>query len=242
MIANDARILLRLLLGQPKHGSHAERLQAFYAPQAHDYDRFRERLLQGREALLRRLDPAPGSRVLELGAGTGSNLMYFGSRLAELANVELVDLCPALLEQARARTRNMANVRVIEGNATRYRPETPPDCVYFSYSLTMIPDWRAAILNAIEMLPPGGRLGVVDFYVSDAAGGPGNVRHGRLARLFWPRWFAHDGVRPTPEHLRLLRELLPNHQLQEQLAPVPYLPGMRVPYYVFVGHKDRAAS
>ncbi|NEX21149.1 SAM-dependent methyltransferase, partial [Thiorhodococcus mannitoliphagus] len=51
MIATDARILMRLLLGQPRRGSHAERLQAFYAPQAADYDRFRERLLHGREAL-----------------------------------------------------------------------------------------------------------------------------------------------------------------------------------------------
>ncbi|EXJ14352.1 class I SAM-dependent methyltransferase [Imhoffiella purpurea] len=238
MIASDARILVRLLLGQPRRGTHAERLQAFYAPQARDYDRFRERLLQGREDLLRLLDPPHGARVLELGGGTGSNLAHFGARLAELGGVELVDLCPALLEQARERTANLPNVRVIEGDATRYRPAEPPDCVYFSYALTMIPDWRAAILNAVEMLPPGGTLGVVDFYVSDAEGGPGNVRHGLLSRLFWPRWFGHDGVHPSPEHLRLLREVLPDHQLIERLAPVPYLPGMRVPYYIFVGRKD----
>ena len=34
------------------------------------------------------------------------------------------------------------------------------DVVTFSYALTMIPDWRAAIRNAFRMLKPGGRIGV----------------------------------------------------------------------------------
>jgi S-adenosylmethionine-diacylgycerolhomoserine-N-methlytransferase len=237
MIIDDARVLLRLLRGQPRRGSHAERLQAFYGPQAADYDRFRERLLQGRETLVRLLDPPPGARIVELGGGTGRNLMSFGQRLDGFASVELVDLCPALLEQARKRTAGMANVRVIEADATTYRPEIPPDCVYFSYSLTMIPDWRGAIANAIEMLRPGGTLGVVDFYVSDAIAGPGTIRHPAFTRWFWPRWFGHDGVHPNPDHLRLLCELLPAHELLERRAPVPYLPGLRVPYYLFVGQK-----
>jgi len=40
-----------------------------------------------------------------------------------------------------------------------------------------------------------------------------------------------------PAQLNTLRQLLPNHELSEHRAPVPYLPGMRVPYYVFVGEK-----
>ncbi|MBK1722716.1 class I SAM-dependent methyltransferase [Thiocystis violacea] len=240
MIASDARVLLRLLLGQPRRGSQAERLQAFYAPQAADYDRFRERLLQGREALIRFMDLPAGARILELGGGTGSNLVHFGQRLATFERVELVDLCPALLEQARKRLEGLGNVRIIEADATRYRPQDPPDAIYFSYSLTMIPDWRGAILNAIDVLKPGGKLGVVDFYVSDARGGPGEVCHGAFTRHFWPRWFGHDGVRPSPDHLRLLRERLAHHQLLERRAPLPYLEGLKVPYYVFVGRKPVA--
>lgn len=237
MIATDARVLLRLLLGQPRRGSHAERLQAFYAPQAADYDRFRERLLHGREALVRLMDVPAGAHVVELGAGTGSNLAHFGDRLASFRSITLVDLCPALLEQARQRTRATGNVRVVEADATSYRPEVAPDAVFFSYALTMMPSWDAAIGNAIAMLKPGGVLGVVDFYVSDPGGGPGSARHGALARHFWPRWLGHDGVRPTPEHLRLLIRRLPRHELLERRSPVPYLPGLRVPYYVFVGRK-----
>ncbi|ESQ15898.1 MAG TPA: class I SAM-dependent methyltransferase [Chromatiaceae bacterium] len=235
MPASDASILLRLLRGQPRRGSHAQRLQAFYAPQAAAYDSFRERLLHGRRELIAMLDPVAGERIVELGAGTGRNLLFFGDRLAALEQATLVDLCPALLERARERTAKMPNVDVIEDDASRWRPSQPVDCVYLSYALTMIPDWRAAIDNAIAMLRPGGRLGVVDFYVSAARPEAGLVRHGPLTRWFWPRWFGHDGVHPNPEHLALLRARLPDHRLIETRAPVPYLPGLRMPCYRFVG-------
>ncbi|KAA6185528.1 methyltransferase domain-containing protein [Thiohalocapsa marina] len=237
MRAGDARVMLQLLRGQPRRGSLAERLQAFYGPQAEHYDAFRERLLRGRADLMSRLDPAPGANLVELGAGTGRNLEYLGQRRATLGMVDLVDLCPALLEQARQRTHGMRNVRVIEADAARYRPHALVDAVYCSYSLSMMPEWQRTLENALDMLRPGGRLGVVDFYVSSADPPPGLVRHGPFTRWFWPRWFAHDGVHPSPAPLRLLRTLLPHHELTEHGAPLPYLPWLRAPYYVFVGRK-----
>ena len=147
-----------------------ERLQRFYAPQARGYDRFRERLLHGRRELIARLPVQPGGRVVELGGGTGRNLDFFGARLAALASFELVDLCPALLSVAQERLRGRGNVRLVEADAGDYRPSSPADCVYFSYALTMIPDWRQAIDNAIAMLRPGGTLGVVDFHLPDTRG------------------------------------------------------------------------
>ncbi len=242
MIRSDVRILLQLLKGQPRRGSHAERLQAFYGPQAGQYDAFRERLLHGRAELIERLDPQAGARVVELGGGTGRNLSFFGERLAQLERLEVVDLCPALLEEARKRIEGLDNVRLIEADAVSYRPDRLVDIVYFSYALTMIPDWRGAIENALAMLRPGGTLGVVDFYVSRARPAPGLARHGTLTRSFWPRWFAHDGVHLDPAHLALLCARLPDHSLSERRAPVPYLPGLSVPYYVFVGHKPVAAG
>ena len=97
----------------------------------------------------------------------------------------------------------MAKVRVVEADAVSYRPEAPADLVYLSYSLTMMQDWQGALNNALGMLRPGGRLGVVDFYVSDAD--------------------------PPPR--------LPDHVLHEGVGSVPYLPGLRVPYYLFVGRR-----
>jgi S-adenosylmethionine-diacylgycerolhomoserine-N-methlytransferase len=233
----DLRVLASLLRGLPRRGAHAAKLQAFYGPQAERYDSFRERLLAGRRDLVAMLAPADGARIVELGGGTARNLDYFGDRLGRMASVEVVDLCPALLDIARRRTAALANVRVIEADAATYRPSAPVDCVYFSYALTMMPEWRAVLDNARAMLRPGGVIGVVDFYVGKGQPAPGDVRHGAFTRHFWPRWFAHDGVRLTPDHLARLRGLFPQHIRQERRAPVPYLPGLRVPYYLFLGRR-----
>lgn len=227
--ALDAKVLLSLLRGVPRRGTHVERLQAFYGPQAGHYDAFRARLLQGRSELVAMMEPHDGADIVELGGGTGYNLTYFGDRLARMGSVEIVDLCPPLLARARERWRGRANVRVIEADATIYRPVRPVDCVYFSYSLTMIPNWQAAIDNALAMLKPGGILGVVDFHVAPT--------HSAFARFFWPRWFAHDGVRLSPEPLARLRAALPDHVVRDCMAPLPYLSLLRVPYYIFVARR-----
>ena len=235
----EARVLFALARGASRAGSHAEQLQRFYAPQAEAYDAFREKLLQGRRELVDLLPAAGGDRVVELGAGTGRNLEFFGSRLAELGEVEAVDLCPALLDVARRRWAQPSNVRVVEADATRYVPARPVDIAYFSYALTMIPDWRAALDNALAMLRTGGILGVVDFYLPAPYDDEGRLSRRARANRFWHAWFAHDGVRLSQEHLPYLRDRLVVEACLERAGPVPYLPWLRVPYYIFVGRKPR---
>lgn len=241
-LRNEATVLRTLLRGMRGDLPHAERLRAFYAPQAAHYDRFRERLLPGRAELVARLPQREGLRVVELGGGTGRNLEFFGSALDRFASVHLVDLCGPLLARAHERLSGRANVHLIEADATTWRPPQAVDCVYLSFALTMIPDWQAALRNAVAMLRPGGVLGVVDFHVGPDRPRAGRKRHGWFTRRFWPAWFAHDGVRLDPRHLSTLQALLPDHSLREARAPVPYLPGLRVPYYVFVGRRDLAPA
>lgn len=233
----DFAVVQRMLRGMPRAASHAEALSAFYAPQAEHYDRFRERLLCGRAELIERLPLPDRAHVVELGGGTGRNAEFFGVKLARVETLTIVDVCVPLLAQARARARRLPQLRVVEADATTYEPDKPVDAVYFSYALTMIPDWRAAIANAIAMLKPGGALGVVDFYVSGQRAEAGFARHGALTRAFWPAWFRHDGVRVSAAHFPELRRCLPDHACIEARANVPYLPFGRVPYYVFVGRK-----
>jgi S-adenosylmethionine-diacylgycerolhomoserine-N-methlytransferase len=121
-------------------------------------------------------------------------------------------------------------VRVTEADATAWRPDEPVDAVYLSYALTMIPHWRRAVDNAFAMLKPGGTLGVVDFTLSPR-------RQGRLAMAFWRLWFAHDGVRLDAAHLPYLAEVALEVTRREAAARVPYLAGLRAPYYLFVGRK-----
>jgi S-adenosylmethionine-diacylgycerolhomoserine-N-methlytransferase len=234
-LRGDFAVLRRMLGGMPRASSHAASLSQFYEPQARHYDRFRERLLCGRAELIARLPLPDNAHVVELGGGTGRNAEFFGERIERIATLEIVDLCAPLLAQARERAKRIASMRVIEADATTYRPAQPVDCVYFSYALTMIPDWRSAISNALSMLKPGGVLGVVDFHVSSAEPDAGCVRHGAITRSFWPAWFAHDGVRLDPRHLAILRRRVPDHDFTESRAAVPFMPFGRVPYYVFVG-------
>ena len=225
----DAPVLWRLLRGMPRTGTHQQRLEGFYAGQAAHYDRFRERLLQGRQETVEGLAatlPEGGGTLVELGCGTGRNLAYLGERRRRLWRAWGVDLCPSLLAQAR--TRGWDEVEWIEADATAWRPPAPVDAVLCSYSLTMIPDWFAAVDNALAMLRPGGFLAVVDFHVP---------RDARFARTFWPWWFGHDGVHPNADLLPYLRRRLQRSEIREATAAVPYLPGARVPWFSFVGRK-----
>jgi len=235
--AADLRVLMALLRGIGGSGAHAQRLQRFYAPQASRYDDFRDRLLIGRRELVEMLPLAAGDVFVELGGGTGRNLDFLGSRIDLLAGVEVVDLCPALLSVARKRAAGRPNVRIVEADATTYRPAAAVDCVLYSYAITMIPDWKTAIDNAVSILRPGGVLAAVDFYISQARPQPGRVRHGTLARAFWPLWFRHDGVRLSSDHLPYLCSRLRTLHLSEHFSAVPYLPLASVPYYLYLGLK-----
>ncbi|HEX4481506.1 MAG TPA: class I SAM-dependent methyltransferase [Rudaea sp.] len=235
-LQNDFVVLRQLIRGMPRDVGHAQQLQAFYGPQAAHYDEFRDRLLPGRKELIQRLPLPNGAHVVELGGGTGRNLGFFGARLDQCASVDIVDLCPALLDVARARASAKSHVHVIEADATTYQPNAPVDCVYFSYALTMIPNWQAALSNAWTMLKPGGAIGVVDFCVPMQTASK-NRTVKSLEGKFWKRWFAHDGVRLDPQHRMILRQLFPQNEIVEQRARVPYLPVAMVPYYRFVGRK-----
>jgi S-adenosylmethionine-diacylgycerolhomoserine-N-methlytransferase len=224
-VAGDARILLHLLKGRAPAADHAASLEAFYAPQAADYDAFRARLLHGREEMIARLGILAGMRVVELGCGTGSSLQIMGPQVATLERFDMVDLCDALLAVARKRAAGQGNIVVQRADATCWQPEQPVDRVFVSYALTMIPDWRQVIANASSMLKPDGRIGVVDFH--QPAGG---VLNG-----FWRRWFAHDGVHLNAAHLTTLQQSFADFWSEERRAALPYLPFIRAPYYLFVG-------
>jgi S-adenosylmethionine-diacylgycerolhomoserine-N-methlytransferase len=239
-LVTDLRTLYALALAPVRGESHADRLESFYRRQAGHYDSFRERLLQGRRELMHAIPLPAGGTWIDIGGGTGRNLEFLGNDLHTLDRVLLVDLCPPLLDVARWRIarRRWRNVSLLRADAAR--PWLAPgkaDVVTFSYSLTMIPDWFEAIERARDALRPGGMIGVVDFYVARRHPGAGARPHGWATRHGWPAWFDRDGVRPSPDHLPYLQSRFETTVCLESRAPVPYLPGVRVPYYVFTGRR-----
>jgi S-adenosylmethionine-diacylgycerolhomoserine-N-methlytransferase len=240
-LLSDAKVLYHIVLNPIKGTTHAERLDSFYSGQAQAYDDFRKRLLQGRAELYREL-PVPKDGVwVDVGGGTGANLENLGDRLRELRQVYVVDLSKSLLAVAdqRIQARGWTNVRTLHADATTLTlPEqTPADVVTFSYSLTMIPDWFAALDAAWRLLKPGGHIGVVDFYVGRKYPDPPRAKHSWFTRSFWPIWFNNDNVYPSPDHLPYLQHRLVTKTIFEGRAKVPYLPFVRVPYYRFIGQK-----
>jgi S-adenosylmethionine-diacylgycerolhomoserine-N-methlytransferase len=129
------------------------------------------------------------------------------------------------------------NVTLLEADAGNL--DLPDGCAtvaLFSYSLTMMPEWRRAIDTAHRLLAPGGTIGVVDFYVSHRDATPLR-QHGPVARRFWPWWFGHCDVFPSPHQLSYLSNRFAVVSLHERKGAVPYLPGARAPYYQFIGRR-----
>lgn len=234
-LPSDLLVLFRIMRGMPRHGNLAKRLQSLYAPQADQYDAYRERLLHGRRDLIEMLHLPSGARIAELGAGTGRNLGYFGDeRLSQMSSIDLVDICPALLAKARQRANRYSNVHVIETDAARYEPATRLDCVLMSYSLTMMNEWERVLGNVTRILSEDGTLAVIDFTVT-------SEQH-PLVRGFCRAMFAHDGVYLDSRHGERLRTLFPDCRFVTRAARIPYLPWPHIPYFLFVGSRKGQTS
>jgi S-adenosylmethionine-diacylgycerolhomoserine-N-methlytransferase len=239
-LVSDLKTLYHVTFASIKGDSHQARLESFYAGQADNYDDFRRRLLHGREEMMRALPLQPGQTLLDMGGGTGANIEALGDKLPAMKQVTVVDLCGPLLETAKQRVaaRGWTNVDTAHADVTLYEhPAGPVDAITFSYSLTMIPDWFRAMEQAWRLLKPGGILGVVDFYVTRKWPTPGMKRHTAFQRSFWPWWFAMDNVFLSPDHLPWLQTHLEPLILEERLGKVPFMLGMKAPYYLFVGRK-----
>lgn len=237
--ASDIKILYHMAVRPIRGATHAERLESFYSGQANGYDDFRKRLLRGRQELFERLPISEGGVWVDFGAGTGSNAEYLAPRIPSLKKGYLVDLSHSLLEVAKKRIsdRGWNNIETVEADATTVAIPEPADLVTFSYSLTMIPDWFAAIDRAAELLKPGGVIGVVDFFVSRKYPADGRQRHRWSTRTIWPAWFGSDNVFLSPDHLPYLSRKFEPILVEEERAKVPYVPFGRVPYYRFMGKK-----
>lgn len=174
-------------------------VQRFYRYHAYVYDGTRWMILHGRRRAVARLELRPDARVLEIGCGTGLNFRYLLEHLdPDRGRLTGLDFSADMLARAERRVaaRGWRNVELVQGDATRLDLGRTFDAVLFAYSLTMIPDWPAALERAREHLQPGGRIVVLDF---------GSFRGwGPLAPLMrgWLRASHVETLRPYVETLR----------------------------------------
>lgn len=196
---------------------HAALMDRVYRNQRHIYDLTRRPYLLGRDQLIATLTPPPGGSVLEVGCGTGRNLIAVAERYPDAA-LYGVDISEAMLAQARAAAARAGlggHVALARADATDFDPATlfrrgRFNRIFFSYTLSMIPDWRGALTHAASMLEPGGVLHVVDF--GDQTGLPSWFRTGLR------RWLRAFHVEPRDALSGALDQIAADHGATAQHA------------------------
>lgn len=174
---------------------HAGRMDAIYRSQRHFYDATRKYYLLGRDRLIDRLQPPPAGTVLEVGCGTGRNLIAAARRWPD-ARFYGFDISAVMLETAAsavARAGLADRISLARGDATSFSGTAlfgieRFDRVFQSYTLSMIPDWRAAVAQAAAHVRPGGWLDIVDFGQQEQLP--------RAFRAGLHQWFARFDVTP----------------------------------------------
>jgi len=164
-------------------------MDRMYRLTRHVYDATRKPYLLGRDRMIDALDVPPDGSVLEMGCGTGRNLIAAGRRYPR-AGLYGFDISGEMLKTARRNVgRSGLDIRLAEGDACVFDPEAAFgiarfDRVYFSYTLSMIPDWTTALAHGLALVKDGGRLSVVDFGFCEGLGAPARaLLHG------WLSWF-----------------------------------------------------
>jgi len=205
----------------------ADRMDRMYRWTRHVYDATRRYYLLGRDRMLRDLaDDLPGAHeavpeVLEVGCGTARNLRRL-AELAPAARLYGIDASAEMLDTARRSLdrSSLPNVTLGQGLAEELDPPAmlgtsgPFDAVFFSYVLSMISTWEAAVDAALNQVCPGGTLTIVDFW--DQGDLPG------WFRTLLQSWLDLFGVHHRPELLAYLRTLDGQGRVDLTLEPVAY--------------------
>lgn len=154
----------------PDATANATMMDGIYRYQRHVYDLTRRYYLLGRNDLIEALNPPSGGTVLEIGCGTARNLLLAAGHYPE-AKLYGIDISSEMLKSADATVSKSGfgdRIRLARGDATQFDADGlfgfgRFDRVFFSYSLSMIPGWEAALKQALDVVAPGGELHVVDF-------------------------------------------------------------------------------
>lgn len=181
---------------------HSDLMDRIYRNQRHFYDATRKYYLLGRDQLIAALAPPRQGSVLEIGCGTGRNLLAVRRRYPQ-ARLFGIDISEAMLATARAHSRGQ-DITYANADAAAFDPQQlfgveRFDRIFISYALSMIPPWQAVLSQASQMLAPGGELHIVDFGQQE--------RLPKFFRSLLRKWLAWFHVTPRAELRESLEEV-----------------------------------
>jgi S-adenosylmethionine-diacylgycerolhomoserine-N-methlytransferase len=171
--------------------SHATAMDRMYRHTRHIYDLTRKPYLLGRDRLIAELGLAAGGSVLEMGCGTGRNLIAV-ARAYPQAELYGFDISEEMLKTARTTVSRAGlgdRIHLSQGDAAAFDAAAAFgrevfDRVFFSYTLSMVPAWHGALVRGLALTHSGGRFSVVDFGFCEGLGRvPRAILHGWL-KLF----------------------------------------------------------
>ena len=143
--------------------AHIERVYSAYS---RVYDRIFGKVFQdSREVLAGSLALRPGSRVLEVGVGTGLLLPLYPRNV----RITGIDLSAGMLAQARERVERLglADVALEHMDASRMSfADDSFDIVVAAYVVTAVPDHRAVMQEIIRVARPGARVVLLNHFVN----------------------------------------------------------------------------
>jgi ubiquinone/menaquinone biosynthesis C-methylase UbiE len=125
------------------------------------------------------LSPAPGQRLLEIGAGSGMYALEIAGALLPGGTIAIVDDQPRMLEAAmrQAHGRGLENISATFADS-RYLPfeDRSFDAVYFVAALGRFIDAYAALVEIRRVLRPGGRIVSAELHDDPHRVGPATLR------------------------------------------------------------------
>ncbi|MDX3910247.1 MAG: class I SAM-dependent methyltransferase [Sphingobium sp.] len=209
-------MLERTAAMRPDHAGH---MDAIYRYQRHIYDVSRKYYLLGRDRLIRHLDAGPDVSVLEVGCGTGRNLIAAARRWPQ-ARLHGFDISQAMLDTAQASVTRQgltSRIALAKADATDFERmhlwgQQSFDRIFLSYTLSMIPGWELALDEAARALAPGGSIHIVDFGQQE--------RLPTLWRDLLFAWLRRFDVSPRGDLRPVLEDLATRHRLTLAFAPL----------------------
>jgi len=104
-----------------------------------------------------------GEKVLIPGVGTGLDLPLLPTGV----QVTGIDLIPAMLEKARAKTNDKCMIFAVMNAQALQFPDDTFDAVILNLILSVVPDGAAAFAEAWRVLRPGGRIVIFDKFLPE---------------------------------------------------------------------------